>query len=597
LPLEDEIREIAGARNWDAVALVGPHGSGKTTALEHLQALLANEADLVFLDGPVIQQVVQHHRVIFTAPDKVPGLHGYRIYQLAPWTADEFIEYLLAAHKDRCASVMARLPAEDRGLFAGLPEVWRIILDQLATDESIQGAPAAFHQYLQGLLPDTDLVERARSACLNVLATVRSEEEAKVEEFSQPGFPQALLRLLRHRAVQVVLASERMAADLHGDGKCDYLAARLPRELVERTAATMFHDGKALDHLHQSLAGPSWSHAMAASILHATKTTPVSPIGLKELHGAYLDSIAWRGAPLAHADISEADLRSANLRGANLSRCNAYKADLSCAQLQRARLYQFAAVEADLSHADMSSANGCRALFDDADLKGATLNVADLKKASFRGARLERASFREANLNLADLQGAVIGEADFTAAKLQRADLSKLRLREATFAGAILDAADLRECDMEGMELHDAQFSWANLAGALLTGSVLRRAVLQGANLSDAKLAEVDWEGVDLRDADLTGASFHMGTSRSGLVGSPIACEGSKTGFYTDDYHDQYYKEPEEIRKANLCGADLRGAKIENVDFYLVDLRGAKFDKDQAAHLRSCGAILEARSL
>ena len=72
-------------------------------------------------------------------------------------------------------------------------------------------------------------------------------------------------------------------------------------------------------------------------------------------------------------------------------------------------------------------------------------------------------------------------------------------------------------------------------------------------------LAEIDWPGADLHDADLHGASFHLGSSRSGLVDSPIACEGSRTGFYTDDYDDQDIKSPEEIRKANLRGADLRG--------------------------------------
>jgi uncharacterized protein YjbI with pentapeptide repeats len=83
-----------------------------------------------------------------------------------------------------------------------------------------------------------------------------------------------------------------------------------------------------------------------------------------------------------------------------------------------------------------------------------------------------------------------------------------------------------------------------------------------------------------------------MGSSRSGLVNSPIASEGSRTGFYTDDFDDQDFKSPEEIRKANLRGADLRGAKIAGVDFYLVDLRGATIDPGQAEHLRRSGAIL-----
>jgi len=94
----------------------------------------------------------------------------------------------------------------------------------------------------------------------------------------------------------------------------------------------------------------------------------------------------------------------------------------------------------------------------------------------------------------------------------------------------------------------------------------------------------------------LRGVSFHLGSSRNGLVGSPIACEGSRTGFYTDDYTEQDFKAPEEIRKANLCYADLRGARIEEVDFYLVDLRHARFDPRHESHLRRCGAILEDRA-
>jgi len=51
---------------------------------------------------------------------------------------------------------------------------------------------------------------------------------------------------------------------------------------------------------------------------------------------------------------------------------------------------------------------------------------------------------------------------------------------------------------------------------------------------------------------------------------------------------DQEFKSPDEIRNANL-----RGAKIDEVDFYIIDLRGAMLDSRQVIHLRRCGAILE----
>jgi uncharacterized protein YjbI with pentapeptide repeats len=163
------------------------------------------------------------------------------------------------------------------------------------------------------------------------------------------------------------------------------------------------------------------------------------------------------------------------------------------------------------------------------------------------------------------------------------------------FTNARFTRANLSGCDLEGIALPKAVFREADLHGALLTGSKLPGADFRLARLRGAGLAEVEWEGVCLAGADLRSATFHLGSSRSGLVGSPIASEGTRTGFYTDDFDEQDFKSPEEIRKANLCGADLRGARIDGVDFYLVDLRGAHFDSSQAAHFRRCGAILADR--
>ena len=118
------------------------------------------------------------------------------------------------------------------------------------------------------------------------------------------------------------------------------------------------------------------------------------------------------------------------------------------------------------------------------------------------------------------------------------------------------------------------------------------RANFQGASLLGARLADIDWEGANLREADLRQCTFHLGSTRSGLVGSPLAGEGSRTGFYSDDFDDQTYRAPEEIRKANLRGADLRDARINGTDFYLVDLRDAQYTQRQAEHFRRCGAIL-----
>src|SRR5579871_6227511 len=70
---------------------------------------------------------------------------------------------------------------------------------------------------------------------------------------------------------------------------------------------------------------------------------------------------------------------------------------------------------------------------------------------------------------------------------------------------------------------------------------------------------------------------------------------GEPHRFFTVDCDEQDFKAPEEIRKANLCGADLRGAKIDGVDFYLVDLRRDPRPRT-AEQLRLAGAILANRA-
>jgi uncharacterized protein YjbI with pentapeptide repeats len=47
------------------------------------------------------------------------------------------------------------------------------------------------------------------------------------------------------------------------------------------------------------------------------------------------------------------------------------------------------------------------------------------------------------------------------------------------------------------------------------------------------------------------------------------------------------------VRKANLRNCDLRGARIDETDFYLVDVRGARMDAAQHRWLRRCRAILD----
>jgi len=233
--------------------------------------------------------------------------------------------------------------------------------------------------------------------------------------------------------------------------------------------------------------------------------------------------------------------------------------------------------------------------FDGANLTRSNLEEAYLSKSTFVYANLTSANFAKAILHRAALTGATLKGTDFTKVDFERAELTGLDFRDCICRNAFFRHADMGRSCLEYLDLDAADFQDANLTNALLTATRMRGANLDRACLREAGLGEVDWENCSLRDADLTGASFHMGSSRSGLLFTTIASEGTRTGFYTDDYDDRSFKHPEEIRKANLCGCDLRGAKLDNVDFYLVDLRDARYDLEQEQQFRRCGAILGPR--
>src|SRR5262249_52733587 len=163
------------------------------------------------------------------------------------------IEYLLARHHDRCGDVMKRVRSDDLDLFGGVAELWAVILDHLAEDESIQDVRTALQRFLEGELPDTDVVYRARTSCLNLLMAPSPDEAIPAEP---SGFPTNLTRVLRHRAVQLSLASERIVSDLHEGCDCDFLACRLPRELVRATARLVPPTDRAVERLREFAAGP-----------------------------------------------------------------------------------------------------------------------------------------------------------------------------------------------------------------------------------------------------------------------------------------------------------------------------------------------------
>lgn len=594
LLLEDAVEPFLGKAGL--VCISGEPGEGKTTALAHLAAALPRGTMCVLLDDPTpadLEELPDHLLGIYTARAPLDRPH-LATFPIEPWDRDECLEYLLALHKGRCGSVMARLAALTDP--PELPELWTIGLEWLARDETLTSFGAAFRRELDARFSG----RTRRFARRRALALSTGLPPGWLEPhgcFAWLG-PRALRpeeeRFLRHDRIHTLLAAEQVIDDLERGYPMDYLTRQLPGELV-REAGRLATDRACLRLRRLLVADPS-VQPMAASLLWAAGR-PFRPDhhGVFKLVRAWLSGVPWPSLRLPSADLSYADLCGADLRESTLDEALLHRTLLRQAILQGASLRGCSAEGADFTEADLSRVRAVSgffktAKFRDARLEGAFLEWANFYGADLRGARMDGATLRHATLRAADIEGASFARADLEGVKLAGRDL-----RVADFSGARFDEADLEAANLESISLPGVSFVRACLRKALLTGSSLPRAQFQGADLQSAGLGDVDWPDVDLRGVNLRGATFHMGSSRSGLVfGEPL--EGSRTGFYTDDFHDLEFKSPEEIRKANLCGADLRGATIEGVDFYLVDLRGATYDDEQEAHFRRCGAILGVRA-
>jgi uncharacterized protein YjbI with pentapeptide repeats/energy-coupling factor transporter ATP-binding protein EcfA2 len=598
LPLDDMVGPIFAGRESGVIRLVGLRGAGKTTALNHLAGLVPPHLGVSFLDEPhafAVSQASSRGWVVYTSRDATVPREPVTSLRLAPWGEDEFIEYLLASDQRLCSSVMARLARAkpEHSRLGGNAELWRIVLDRMIADPSVPGPTCALRNEFAAHLPDAERRHLIEADCFAAI----SDPVRRFGSLRRHHPSEELRRLIRHRPVQILLAADWIARAIKKRAEGDVLAVTLPRDLVLEAASRIAHDVDAVARLGSLITdGDRRIHPMVASLLHALRIgwKPTGPP--PALAGAYLEDASWPQIDLAGADMRDADLGGANLWGSRLDRANLEGANLAGANLCGSSLEGATFVRADLSRASLPQVRSQRARFESAHLVTANLIRANFDRAFFLGADLTDARLLEASLVGADLRSTKLEGADFSGADLSEAKLNRLTLVSARFTGTRFTGADLSRCNLEGMRLPGAVFADAELGKALLTGSHMPGADFRGARLRSAGLAEIDWEGADLRGADLREAAFHLGSSRSGLVGSPIASEGSRTGFYTDDWSEQDFKSPEEIRKANLCGADLRGARIDEVDFYLVDLRGALLDPEQVPHIRRCGAILEARA-
>ena len=611
LPLEDLVSAFLAERQREEsgtgtiIQIGGGAGAGKSTALAHLAAVLPFAEKLTFVDGGSLEQAFSRKLLKQTAILALGDEASHEadvFFELAPWTEDDLLEYLLAAHPRECGALLTRIrQAGDGAPLQGNPELWRCVMEGLAEEPTLPSVRAALERALSRMYERADDRWYMEEGCVAMCAGDLDRWMTLTEKMSRP-LSHHKLGMLRHRYPQLLLAASGLVDRLWTEQGEQMLQYRLPLDLI-RLAAPRIAASELLVHMLMSKLAP-WNeglHSTAVSLLVAAgvdwRPGSTGPLNLQHGHFAgvqWPSAIFPRNGPTC-SNLCDADFTGADLSGADLTGAIAITTCFRRARLSSANMASLDASFADFSDANLSGVRGERLVLKCANLRGAVLAEASLKGANLEGAKLEGAGFVAADMVFAILNDANIDETSFEGADLSGAVLCLLPLYKANLVGAKFHEALMQKCDLEGVELPGACFEKANMTGAYLTGSKMPRANFRNAILKDAGLADIEWERADLRGADLRGCTFHMGSTRCGLVGSPFPLEGSRTGFYTDDYHDQTFKRPEEIRKADLRGADLRGANLDGVDFYLVDLREARIDAKYKEHLQACGAILQDR--
>lgn len=602
--LVDQIDNLLGRGKRVRVRLVG---DSQAEALNHLGAVFAEQIGTNQLRLDDDAKPFHCDDAMITVIT-CPFVYCDVVLRLSGWTRDDLIEYLLAMYPDKCGSVMGRLRNANLEYASGSQLVWKMILDRMAVDPDAVDVESIVIDELLTRIGNGAFVQR-------VADTMLLHSNAAIKFLPLGGeLPPSVEDLLQQHDVALTFTNRRFIERLGSDDLADIrrlLSMCWPISRL-RSVADRVHDDLLVRSRLEKVFGDGRSVATAnTATLLCRCDSNWKPAG---------EQLYLCGGGFADVDWSEVDLRSARLDQADFSRANLVRAKLNGAHIK----------SVDFSNSDLSFADFSELTADsETDPQSGDRNAPSGRSAEiaqnteWSAARnapmtIAKSSFVSADLSHANLCGRSFHECDFSDARLSdvcadRCSFDALRFRSSDFRRSDFSGSSFRNADLrsamidftkfDGARCHRlildetraefVRFNRCDLTDASMTGTSLTQCDLRNAILANAKMANINWEFCDLRRADLRGCSFHMGSTRSGLVGSPYPSHGTRTGFYTDEYEEQYFKDPETIRKASLYGSDLRGANITGVDFYLVDLRDAKLDADQHKQLVATGAILD----
>src|SRR5665213_1892994 len=486
LPIDRMLLPVIRGKSRGIVFITAPPGGGKTTALRHLRAVLPTDAQVPLFDAHQAadaKQAAASRIVVLAGVDPQPHAGFVDVIVVSSWTLDDCLEYLVARHREACASILERL-RNDQSLSnsRGSPQFLTLAMDAMACDPSLRTSWEIVRHRIHQIIPPGMALDR-------LILDGPLHAPLSTEQW----------RWWRHEEVRRICYADWIAGQL-----CEGL---MPKQLynmdhgaplVPDIAAAVRHQPRAIVCLERFLVADRQSSAapMAASVLLAADPNwrPSDGLGLNlNLWGALLSGARWSGLNLSGSALRCAHLAGADLSGANLCGAAADCADLSGANLHGARLEKTCLVNADLKSTNLSNVSASRADFSEANLEGA-----NLRQGIFRRGRFVKTSMSNVQSESADFSGALLStttfdQANFAGAKFSGAKLQHLDMTAADWTAAVFTKSEFIKCNLEGLHMAHANFDGADLSGCLLTASTIPGGKFRGANLSQTGLADIDW--------------------------------------------------------------------------------------------------------